>query len=279
MRKPSWEADFVAFYHARSRSLRRTAYAMCGDWALTDDLVQHTFTRLYTHWPRIKNDRPDGYARRTLVPDRPRHRRGSAPDAARAGRGGPEQPDVDAGYQQIADRVETVTRSHLPGIEPRTDDIYPSDWTRDTALPEQRWEDATEWHGLFTVAAAAGDQDLWVSAMYMPAGDRPSLASDRAYCDRQQSTRCEVDGTANAWTTIDEMLSSADGVNTYWLRVRAARDGGAYSNLVRIGLRTSSLQQARELWAVDAAQLRAIATDPDLAIPRPAAWPPPPHGD
>lgn len=67
MRKPSWEADFVAFYHARSRSLRRTAYAMCGDWALSDDLVQHTFTRLYTHWPRIKDDKPDGYARRTLV--------------------------------------------------------------------------------------------------------------------------------------------------------------------------------------------------------------------
>ena len=67
MGRPSWEADFIEFYHARCPSLRRTAYAMCGDWAQADDLVQHTFTRLYSHWPRIKGDRPDGYARRTLV--------------------------------------------------------------------------------------------------------------------------------------------------------------------------------------------------------------------
>jgi RNA polymerase sigma-70 factor (sigma-E family) len=67
MRRPSWEPDFIEFYHARSLSLRRTAYAMCGDWTLADDLVQHTFTRLYSHWPRIQGDRPDGYARRTLV--------------------------------------------------------------------------------------------------------------------------------------------------------------------------------------------------------------------
>lgn len=67
MRRPSWEADFIEFYHARYTSLRRTAYAMCCDWTLADDLVQHTFARLYSHWPRIKNDRPDAYARRTLV--------------------------------------------------------------------------------------------------------------------------------------------------------------------------------------------------------------------
>ena len=86
-------------------------------------------------------------------------------------------------------------------------------------------------------------------------------------------------GTAKAWTVVDEMLSSTDGVDTYWLRVRAMRHGGAYSNLVRVGVHTSSLQHARELWAVNAAALRAIATDPDLAIPRPPAWPPPPQGD
>lgn len=186
---------------------------------------------------------------------------------------------VDPGYQAIVDRIETVTRGHLTGVKPRTDDVYPSDWTRDTALPEQRWEYATDWHGLFTVADASGDQDLWVSAMYMPAGERQSLADDRAYCDQQQSGRCEVDGTTNAWTVTDELLSTADGVDTYWLRVRAVRDGGAYSNLVRIGVHTSSLAQARERWAVDVAALRAIATDPDLAIPQPVAWPPPPQGD
>ena len=196
---------------------------------------------------------------------------GSSPDSARVAAG--PNASVPGGYQDVVDRIDTVTRAHLPGTSLRTDDIYPSDWTRDTALPATEWQNATDWHGLFTVAAASGDQDLWVSAMYIPASEQWSMERDATYCAKQDAIRCEVEGTTNAWTVVSEMVTTSDGVDTAWLSVRMVRDGGAYSNLVRVGVHVSSLQRARELWAVDAGQLRAIATDPDLAVPKPVVWP------
>jgi RNA polymerase sigma-70 factor (sigma-E family) len=52
---------------ARPR-LRRTAYLLCGEWHLAEDLVQDTLVRLYAVWPRIsRSAAPDAYARRTLI--------------------------------------------------------------------------------------------------------------------------------------------------------------------------------------------------------------------
>ena len=60
--------EFVAYYTARGGHLRSTAYLLCGDWHLAEDLVQTTFTKLYRAWPRIEQrDSLDGYARRVLV--------------------------------------------------------------------------------------------------------------------------------------------------------------------------------------------------------------------
>jgi DNA-directed RNA polymerase specialized sigma24 family protein len=39
--------DFVAFYTARARALRNTAYLLCGDWHLAQDLTQTAFTKIY----------------------------------------------------------------------------------------------------------------------------------------------------------------------------------------------------------------------------------------
>jgi RNA polymerase sigma-70 factor (sigma-E family) len=62
------EDEFVGYYNAQARQLRRTAYLLCGDWHLAEDLTQTVFTKLYQSWHRIENrDALDGYARRVLV--------------------------------------------------------------------------------------------------------------------------------------------------------------------------------------------------------------------
>ena len=62
------DADrFAAYYAARYRALRRTAYLLCGDWHEAEDLTQATFVRLYLAWRRVRPDGAHAYARRVLL--------------------------------------------------------------------------------------------------------------------------------------------------------------------------------------------------------------------
>jgi RNA polymerase sigma-70 factor (sigma-E family) len=75
-RKPmAKDEEFASYFSARSTSLRRLAFALCGDWYLADDLVQHTFLQLYRHWRRLQGETLDAYSRRTLVNSFLSHRR------------------------------------------------------------------------------------------------------------------------------------------------------------------------------------------------------------
>jgi RNA polymerase sigma-70 factor (sigma-E family) len=66
-RKPP-DDDFVNFYNARARRLRSTAYLLCGDWHLAQDLTSQVFTKLYRVWWRIERTGPvDAYAHRVLL--------------------------------------------------------------------------------------------------------------------------------------------------------------------------------------------------------------------
>ncbi|MBV1856741.1 SigE family RNA polymerase sigma factor [Catellatospora tritici] len=62
-----WEAEFCEYFEARVRPLRRFGYALCADWHLAEDLVQHTFVQLYRHWRRLDAATLEAYTRRTLV--------------------------------------------------------------------------------------------------------------------------------------------------------------------------------------------------------------------
>jgi RNA polymerase sigma-70 factor (sigma-E family) len=64
----SRDEEFVAYYRARGVELRNTAYLLCGDWHLAEDLTQITFTKLYRAWRRIeRHDVLDQFARRVLL--------------------------------------------------------------------------------------------------------------------------------------------------------------------------------------------------------------------
>ncbi len=48
-------------------SLRRTAYALCGDWHTADDLVQVTLAKLLVAWPLRDPGAVDAWLRQTMV--------------------------------------------------------------------------------------------------------------------------------------------------------------------------------------------------------------------
>src|SRR5688500_9144554 len=62
------EAEFREYVAARSLSLRRTAYLLCGDWHRAEDLVQSALTSLYLSWSRVRDPGSvDAYVRAILV--------------------------------------------------------------------------------------------------------------------------------------------------------------------------------------------------------------------
>ncbi|HZN73148.1 MAG TPA: SigE family RNA polymerase sigma factor [Micromonosporaceae bacterium] len=62
------EDEFRAYVSARLESLRRTAYLLCRDWHLADDLVSITIGKLYRHWTRVRAaDNVDAYSRGVLT--------------------------------------------------------------------------------------------------------------------------------------------------------------------------------------------------------------------
>jgi RNA polymerase sigma-70 factor (sigma-E family) len=75
--------EYREFVQSRAAPLHRTAYLLCGDWHLADDLVQETLAKAFRHWRKIQRaDSPDAYVQRILINEANRHwrrRRNTAP--------------------------------------------------------------------------------------------------------------------------------------------------------------------------------------------------------
>lgn len=62
------DEEFAAFVAAATPRLRRTAYLMCRDWHLAQDLTQLTLARMYASWARIwRTVDLEAYSRRVLM--------------------------------------------------------------------------------------------------------------------------------------------------------------------------------------------------------------------
>jgi len=65
--RESQEREFDEFVLARQQKLLRTAYLLCGDWHLAEDLTQNALAKVYTSWARIQRvDQVDAYVHRML---------------------------------------------------------------------------------------------------------------------------------------------------------------------------------------------------------------------
>jgi RNA polymerase sigma-70 factor (sigma-E family) len=91
------DQEFGDYYVSRVSAMRSTAYLLCGDWHLAEDLCQVAFTKLYLAWSRVaRRESLDPYVRRivlrTYLDDRRRPWRrerpiepATTPDATAAG--------------------------------------------------------------------------------------------------------------------------------------------------------------------------------------------------
>jgi RNA polymerase sigma-70 factor (sigma-E family) len=62
------EDEYRQFVTARMEPLRRTAFLLCRDWHLADDLVSVTLGKLYRHWRRVRSaENVDAYVRGMLT--------------------------------------------------------------------------------------------------------------------------------------------------------------------------------------------------------------------
>lgn len=62
------DEQFADFAASRMSMLRRTAYLLCGDTHLADDLVQTTLTKVYVRWNKLaRRGELDPYARTVLI--------------------------------------------------------------------------------------------------------------------------------------------------------------------------------------------------------------------
>ena len=62
------DEEFAAYYASRGVAMRGTAYLLCGDWHLAEDLTQTAFVKLYGAWSRVsRHEALDQYTRQILV--------------------------------------------------------------------------------------------------------------------------------------------------------------------------------------------------------------------
>lgn len=101
------EQEFGQYVAARAGALRRTAFLLCGDWHLAEDLVQTTFTKLFLAWRRVqRRDALDGYVRQILVrayiDDRRLGRHREAPTAELPDRAGADGGSTEQRLEVLA---------------------------------------------------------------------------------------------------------------------------------------------------------------------------------
>jgi RNA polymerase sigma-70 factor (sigma-E family) len=62
------EDRFREFARGHAMTMRRSAFLLCGDWHLAEDLVQTALIKMHRAWSRMeRTDHPVNYARKTLL--------------------------------------------------------------------------------------------------------------------------------------------------------------------------------------------------------------------
>ncbi|MEU4690985.1 SigE family RNA polymerase sigma factor [Actinoplanes sp. NPDC023714] len=69
MRSEDVNSEFVAFVEARQHRLLRSAYLICGDHHLAEDLLQNALVKLALRWSRVRDGDPEAFVRTILYRD------------------------------------------------------------------------------------------------------------------------------------------------------------------------------------------------------------------
>jgi RNA polymerase sigma-70 factor (sigma-E family) len=105
------EDEYREFVDSRAAPLHRTAYLLCGDWHLANDLVQETFVHAFRHWRRVQRaDNQNAYVKRILINEFKRHwqRYGGLPVGAKTDHPEIAVPDVSDEVVNRADLLRAL---------------------------------------------------------------------------------------------------------------------------------------------------------------------------
>jgi RNA polymerase sigma-70 factor (sigma-E family) len=105
------EEEYRELVGSHAPSLHRTAYLLCGDWHLANDLVQETFVLTFRHWRRVQRaDNQSAYVKRILINEFKRHwqRYGGLPVRADTDRPEVAVPDVSNEVVNRADLLRAL---------------------------------------------------------------------------------------------------------------------------------------------------------------------------
>jgi RNA polymerase sigma-70 factor (sigma-E family) len=58
---------FEEFVAGRGQALQRFGYALTGDWALAEDLLQAALARAYPRWSAVRRDNPEAYVGKIML--------------------------------------------------------------------------------------------------------------------------------------------------------------------------------------------------------------------
>jgi RNA polymerase sigma-70 factor (sigma-E family) len=104
--------EFVQFAGAQADRLRTTAFMLCRDWHLAQDLTQTALTRLYVSWRKaVRAEHPMAYAQKILLRTYLDHRRRRSSTESVI-----EDPRPESGYRDSPDLRLTMLDAlgHLP---------------------------------------------------------------------------------------------------------------------------------------------------------------------
>jgi len=110
--EPNERAEFVAFVRAHQHRLMRSAYLICGDHHLAEDLLQGALVKLALRWRQVREGDPAAFLRTVVYRDavswwrrRRRERLTSAPPAV----SGPDGADDTSTRLVLVDALRRLT--------------------------------------------------------------------------------------------------------------------------------------------------------------------------
>lgn len=127
-----WDDEFARYCAARMRSLRATAYSLCGDWHQADDITQMALLKLYRVWPRLNHEQGiDGFARKVVV-------RTFLSECRRPWRGREKLTDAmpETGAEPDWHDDRTLVLNALSSVAPKQQEVLVLRYWRDLSVEE-----------------------------------------------------------------------------------------------------------------------------------------------
>jgi hypothetical protein len=168
----------------------------------------------------------------------------------------------------IDETVQATVAAHLSAA-PEATKVYPSDWNRNTPLPDGQYENATDWEAYYSLGA---DETLIVSMFKEIPGDpaRTACHDDMDNPGLPCTVTTEADGSVlmHYGFTIGDIYR----IST----VRVAPDGFVVQAFDDV--QAASWAAAEQASRVPQGQLTALVDDSAMTFPDPVVTPPAPTG-